>query len=194
MYGKEERELMFPDIYSSFFLQIVLFILLAFVLLISAISLFIKPAKRTIRASLVESSTGHIIDIGQSETSIGRAKSCDIVVSDISVSRFHAVLSRRSTGWMIFDTNSTSGTVVNGKKIDKKISLNDADTIKFGKSEYIFYSTAVTTKQQIVPKTKTQSAQRQQYRKTNGSTTANKTQQKGNNIRNTNRPRRPKSE
>ncbi len=192
--ARRKKELMIPDIYSSFFLQIILFILLAFVLLISAISLFIKPAKRTIRASLVESSTGHILDISQSETSIGRAKSCDIVVSDISVSRFHAVLSRRSTGWMIFDTNSTSGTVVNGKKIDKKITLNDGDTIKFGKSEYIFYSTAVTTKQQIVPKTKTQSAQRQQYRKTNGSTTANKTQQKGNNIRNTNRPRRPKSE
>lgn len=188
-----------PDIYSSFFLQIVLFILLAFVLLISAISLFVKPAKRTIRASLVESSTGHILDISQSETSIGRAKSCDIVISDISVSRFHAVLSRRSTGWMIFDTNSTSGTIVNGKKIEKKFVLNDGDTIKFGKSEYIFYSTAVTTKQQIVPKTKNQPTARQQYRKNTTAAVSNKRQTNSRNTvkttgKNTDRQRRPKSE
>lgn len=190
---------MFPDIYNSFFLQVVLFILLAFVLLISAVSLFIKPAKRTIRASLVESATGHILDISQSETSIGRAKSCDIVVSDISVSRFHAVLSRRSTGWMIFDTNSTSGIVVNGKKIDKKIILDDGDTIKFGKSEYIFYSTAVTTKQQIVPKTKNQTTERQQFIKNTNTATSNKQQSNNKSAakstsKSTSKPRRPKSE
>ena len=180
---------MFPEIYSSFFLQIVLFILLAFVLLFSAISLFIKPAKRTIRASLVEASTGHILDISQSETSIGRAKSCDIVASDISVSRFHAVLSKRSTGWMIFDTNSTSGIMVNGKKIEKKAELHDGDSIKFGKLEYIFYSTAVTTKQQVVPKTKSQQTERQQFRRT--SNTSAQSRQTG---KTTNRQRRPKSE
>lgn len=144
------------DIYSSFFLQMLLFVLLATVLIISSVSLFIKPAKRTIRASLVEAATGHIIDISQSETSIGRAKSCDIIISDISVSRFHAVLSKRSTGWMLFDTNSTAGIIVNNKKIEKKMRLNDGDNIKLGNSEYIFYSTAVTTRQQIIPKTKRQ--------------------------------------
>lgn len=139
-----------------FFVQIVLFVLLASVLLISAISLFIKPAKRTIRASLVDSSNGHIIDISQSETSIGRAKTCDIVFSDISVSRFHAVLSKRSNGWLIFDTHSTGGVIVNGKKIEKKSFLKDGDNIRFGKKEMIFYSTAVTTRQQMVKKTKRQ--------------------------------------
>lgn len=154
------------DIYNSFFVQIILFVLIAFVLIISAVSLFIKPAKRTIRASLVEASTGHIIDISQSETSIGRAKSCDIIISDMSVSRFHAVLSRRSSGWMIFDTNSTAGIIVNNKQIEKKTFLEDGDSIILGKSEYIFYSTAVTTRQQIVPKeqqsadTKTKTSQK----------------------------------
>lgn len=154
------------DGYNSFYLQVFLFFLLAIVLLISAVSLFIKPAKRTIRASLVETSSGHIIDISQAETSIGRAKSCDIVITDMSVSRFHAVLSKRSSGWLIFDTNSTSGTSVNGKKIEKKMYLQDGDKIKFGKCEFSFYSTAVTTHQQMVPKTKTQSNDRQRYRKT----------------------------
>lgn len=140
------------DIYSSFFVQMVLFVLLALVLLISVISLFIKPAKRTIRASLVESDTGHIIDISQSETSIGRSKSCDISIQDISVSRFHAVLSKRKSDWLIFDTNSTHGVKVNGKKIEKKILLKDGDKIGLGGKEYIFYSTAVTTSSRLVPK------------------------------------------
>lgn len=146
------------DIYNSFFVQILLFVLISFVLIISAVSLFIKPAKRTIRASLVEASSGHIIDISQAETSIGRAKSCDIVISDMAVSRFHAVLSRRSSGWMIFDTNSTAGIIVNDKYIEKKAHLEDGDSIILGKSEYIFYSTAVTTRQHIVPPTPADSA------------------------------------
>lgn len=153
------------DVNSSFFVQMLLFCLLFLVLLISVISLFIKPAKRTIRASLVDASNGHIIDISRSETSIGRAKACDVVISDISVSRFHAVLSKRSTGWMIFDTNSTSGIKLNGKKIEKKALLKDGDSLFFGKSEFVFYSTAVTTRQQLVPKTKQPSGLRQQYRK-----------------------------
>lgn len=168
------------EIYSSFFIQILLFILISFVLLLSAISLFIKPAKRTIRASLVEASSGHIVDISQAETSIGRAKACDFIISDSSVSRFHAVLSKRKNGWMIFDTNSTSGVVLNGKKIEKKSFLNDGDTLKFGNKKYIFYSTAVTTKQHIVQKTRKQTQSNQikyskqktenekiRYRKTN---------------------------
>ncbi len=145
-------------IYNSFYLQILLFFLLLFVLLFSVVSLFIKPAKRTIRASLVDCDSGHILDISQSETSIGRAKTCDIVISDSTVSRFHAVLSRRASGWMIFDTNSTSGTILNGRKIDRKHVVKDGDKLRFGNVEYEFYSTAVTTRQQIVPKNKNRSS------------------------------------
>ncbi len=141
-------------LYNSYYLQIALFALLFAVLFISVISLFIKPAKRTVRASLVEAESGHIYDISQFETSIGRAKTCDIVIADSSVSRFHAVLSRRSAQWMIFDTHSMSGTVLNGRKIDKKHSLKDGDKLCFGSTEFIFYTTAVTTRQQVSAKSK----------------------------------------
>ena len=140
------------DLYNSFNVQVLLFILLAAALLISVISLFIKPAKRTIRASLVEADTGHILDISKAETSIGRSKTCDIVITDASVSRFHAVLAKRSSGWMIFDTNSTHGIILNGETVEKKASLEDGDFLIFGTTQYIFYSTAVTTRQQMVPK------------------------------------------
>lgn len=162
---------MTADIYNSMFIQILLFALLATVLLVSVISLFIKPAKRTIRASLVEAATGHIIDISQFETSIGRAKTCDLTIDDATVSRFHAVLSRRGSGWLLFDTNSTSGTFVNGGAIKKHQLLKDGDHINFGKCEFIFYSTAVTTRQQVVPKTKNAATQRTVKKNTQSGTT-----------------------
>lgn len=137
---------------GGFLVQVILFVLLALVLIISAVSLFIRPAKRTIRASLVDTASGHIIDISQSETSIGRSKTCDISIPDVSVSRFHAVLSKRKNDWIIFDTNSTYGVVVNGEKIEKKSFLKDGDTIFLGQTEYVFYSTAVTTQRKLVPK------------------------------------------
>ncbi len=161
------------DLYNSFYLQLVLFACLAAVLLISAISLFINPAKRTIRASLVEAESGHIVDISRAETSIGRAKTCDHVIPDMSVSRFHAVLSKRKSGWIIFDTNSSHGVILNGKKIEKKAILKDGDSLIFGKTEYIFYSTAVTTRQQVVPKTRNRrDDDYPKYRKNTSSKTA----------------------
>ena len=42
--------------------------------------------------------------------------------------------------------------VVNGEKIEKKSFLKDGDTIFLGQTEYVFYSTAVTTQRKLVPK------------------------------------------
>ena len=166
---------MATDIYNSLFIQILLFALLATVLLVSVISLFIKPAKRTIRASLVDTSTGHIIDISQFETSIGRAKTCDISIDNMTVSRFHAVLSRRANGWILFDTNSTSGTFVNGGAIKKHQILKDGDRVNFGKCEFVFYSTAVTTRQNVVPKAKSSSGSRSPKRTASTSSARSRT-------------------
>lgn len=43
------------------------------------------------------------------ENSIGRSKSCDIVIANEAVSRDHAVLMRRDSGWIICDTESKGG-------------------------------------------------------------------------------------
>lgn len=51
------------------------------------------------------------------ENSIGRSKSCDVTVEDMTASRDHAVLMRRESGWIVKDTESKSGTRVNGRKV-----------------------------------------------------------------------------
>ena len=48
------------------------------------------------------------------ENSIGRSKTSDIMLADQTVSRNHAVLYSREEGWMIADTGSKSGILLNG--------------------------------------------------------------------------------
>lgn len=65
------------------------------------------------------------------ENSIGRSKSCDIKIDDPTISRNHAVLYRRKSGWLISDTGSKCGVIVNGERIKnrKKLLINDEITL-----------------------------------------------------------------
>ncbi len=66
------------------------------------------------------------------ENSLGRSKSCDIVLHDATASRSHAVLMRRESGWIITDTESKAGTFVNGTKINGPAQVLPGDTIAMG--------------------------------------------------------------
>ena len=66
------------------------------------------------------------------ENSIGRSKSCDITLPDQTISRDHAVLMRRESGWYIVDTQSKGGVYVNGEKVDKEACVAPGDVITLG--------------------------------------------------------------
>lgn len=66
------------------------------------------------------------------ENSIGRSKSCDIVLPDEAASRDHAVLMRREEGWIICDTGSKTGVYVNGRKITDRKVIGIGDEITIG--------------------------------------------------------------
>lgn len=66
------------------------------------------------------------------ENSIGRDKSCDIILSDPAASRDHAVFFRRDEGWFVCDTDSTAGVFVNNKRIDGKTRVKIGDEMTFG--------------------------------------------------------------
>ncbi|WP_242964962.1 FtsW/RodA/SpoVE family cell cycle protein [Scatolibacter rhodanostii] len=67
------------------------------------------------------------------ENSIGRSKSCDVVLeADQLVSRDHAVLMRREEGWLVCDTGSKTGVFVNGKKVEDKKRVEVGDDITIG--------------------------------------------------------------
>ena len=76
--------------------------------------------------------TRDLIPVIYWENSIGRGKTCDIRLGDNTVSRDHAVLYRREDAWLIADTNSKSGVMVNGTKIDKPTPVYIGDTVAVG--------------------------------------------------------------
>lgn len=90
---------------------------------------------------IIDKHNGDKIPLNTWETSIGRSKSCDIVLPYGDVSRFHAVICRRVDGWYLFDTISKLGTFINGEKIDKGTTMKSSDVISFGENNFVFVIT-----------------------------------------------------
>jgi len=63
---------------------------------------------------------------------IGRDTACDLVLSDMTVSRSHAGLSRVAEGWLLTDAGSTNGTRLNGWRVTEPVPLRAGDEIMFG--------------------------------------------------------------
>ena len=67
---------------------------------------------------------------------VGRSESCQIMLRDASVSRFHASLLRTSEGVWIVDLQSREGVVINGVRV-KWAWLEDGDTVRIGRFTFI---------------------------------------------------------
>jgi pSer/pThr/pTyr-binding forkhead associated (FHA) protein len=65
---------------------------------------------------------------------IGRADTCQIIVSDKAVSRIHASIERDGPYCYLHDANSANGTYINGQLIQEKHLLKDQDEIGLGRS------------------------------------------------------------
>ncbi|MEF2795288.1 MAG: FHA domain-containing protein, partial [Hydrogeniiclostridium sp.] len=75
------------------------------------------------------------------ENSIGRSRSCDVVLSDPTASRDHAVLMRRESGWFVTDTDSKAGTRVNGRLIHQS-AVSPGDVITLGSTSLMLKRTS----------------------------------------------------
>lgn len=102
-------------------------------------ALITAKAKRYQMAEIINAVNGDRTPLDRWEISVGRSKLCDIKIGYGSVSRFHAVISRRCDGWYITDTYSKTGTKVNDTPITKTTQLFDGDSITFG-SAVMFFS------------------------------------------------------
>jgi pSer/pThr/pTyr-binding forkhead associated (FHA) protein len=63
---------------------------------------------------------------------VGRAPTCDVVLEDASVSRRHAVITRRGDVTVILDDRSLNGVEVAGRRV-AEAELRDGDVIRLGR-------------------------------------------------------------
>lgn len=121
------------------FLRYLMLGVVLFVVCRMLVALFCKKTTDPVRGKLINAITGQEIKLYDKETSLGRNKKCDIVLPFDTISRLHAVIAYRSKGFVIFDTFSKSGVVVNGKKIEGKQLLHHGDAISIGGLEYTLH-------------------------------------------------------
>ena len=81
---------------------------------------------------------GESIPLAKDRVLLGRHPSCDVALADTSVSRHHAVLLREGTGFAIEDLRSRNGTLVNGRRLSGKRSLEAGDEILLGGERLAF--------------------------------------------------------
>ena len=87
------------------------------------------PAALTIDGRRHEVDTDRVV--------IGRAKECDVQLTDPNVSRRHAELRRENGAYWIVDLGSTNGMEVNGRRLERA-QLENGDTITLGSTEIVF--------------------------------------------------------
>jgi hypothetical protein len=68
---------------------------------------------------------------------VGRAPGCQFILTDLTVSRFHAEIYRADEGWMISDLGSMNGTRVNGWRLTGPARVRPGDEVGFGNSIFI---------------------------------------------------------
>ena len=67
---------------------------------------------------------------------IGRAPDNDIILDDVQVSRYHAVLQRQGNEVILQDLDSTNGVLVNGEQIHGPHVLQPTENITIGSSVF----------------------------------------------------------
>ena len=68
---------------------------------------------------------------------IGRTRECDLCLTDLSVSRMHALLVRRDDGWVLSDLGSHNGTRLNGWLVREPVPVRPGDRVEFGSMAFI---------------------------------------------------------
>ncbi len=70
---------------------------------------------------------------------IGGNASCNLVLNDALVSNYHAVLRYANQGFVLWDYQSTNGTIIDNSKIHGESKLKSGSVIKIGETQLTFY-------------------------------------------------------
>lgn len=90
-------------------------------------------------ATLVHEATGRIYPLLADVVTIGRDKSCAVLIGeDTRASRKHAQILRRGPIFLLEDLNSSNGVFVNGARISGPHELRVGDRVEIGTQVFVF--------------------------------------------------------
>lgn len=87
------------------------------------------------------------IMLNRARMTIGRAEGSDLLLDTPLASRLHALLSVREDGVYVSDLDSSNGTYLNGRKIDKA-QLHHRDVIRVGDCDIRYLEDRAETQDQ----------------------------------------------
>ena len=102
------------------------------------LTLMLGHPKEKIYGYIIDMKSGNRYALNMWETSVGRSKSCDVVLPYDTVARSHAVITRRIDGWYIHDLLTKARLRVNGEDVEQKALIKNGDIIYFGKHRFRF--------------------------------------------------------
>src|SRR5919109_3473334 len=76
---------------------------------------------------------------------LGREATCDVVISDRQISRFHARLTPTSEGVILEDLGSKNGTHRNGMSLTAPVVLQDGDLVSVAMAQQFLFLTSDAT-------------------------------------------------
>lgn len=87
-----------------------------------------RPCLVMIRGDFI----GQVYELEKDVTMIGRSDDVDLIVSDTSISRRHAMIVRREEGFFLSDLGSTNGSFVNKEAVVDPLPLREGDKVAVG--------------------------------------------------------------
>jgi len=76
---------------------------------------------------------------------VGRETTCEVMIPDRMVSRFHARITPTHEGMLLEDLDSKNGTHCNGNPVDGRVFLQDGDTVQIALAQQFLYLTSDAT-------------------------------------------------
>lgn len=94
----------------------------------------IEPERPMAMLSLIQTTDSTIKQwpLSAAITTIGRDATCSVTLTDASVSRMHAQITRQPAGYFITDVQSSNGVTVNGQQLEGPVQIFAGDVIAIG--------------------------------------------------------------
>ncbi|PYQ62369.1 MAG: hypothetical protein DMF53_13090, partial [Acidobacteria bacterium] len=87
-----------------------------------------------LRLRYIANGEDRVVPLAGGRTRLGRGSDNDVILSDVSVSRYHAEILREGSGWLVHDLKSTNGVEVNRVPVEKA-PLRAGDLLTIGSFE-----------------------------------------------------------